>query len=615
VENMGDIFVVGKTNEKEVYVASLDREFVLNEYLIVADRKHKNPVGEIIDTQAYPMVTHDTFVPEAGIKESLKKVFNYSIGEEKIVYIGKLKLLKELQTPIEPHSKVMVPEFEDIERLLLPKQPKEGFLLGVIQGTQSIYEKIPEPFKNVVSMFESGKIVPQNGIPLVLDFRSFREYPHMGLFGGTGSGKTFGIRVLCEEIMMKGIPGIVFDPHYELSFSKPMDGLPKEHQYSFDNRYEIFEIGENVGINFADLSTGELISLLEFIADLSQPMRGAIETLHEPKDSFATLISRINKLKKAMETMEKPEREREKLPEEVVLLYAKYKDKVAGASTLQAVAWRLDQLQKTGIFDSDVSQVEAAILKKKLAVIRGRQEHLKMIASYLIGKLYRKRRLYKDWEQMNAGKRADGKQPPKFPPFFIIIDEAHRFAPNGEYMNPTKRILREIAQEARKYGVFEIFGTQRPALLDTTITSQLNTKIIFRTGIEADMKMIKTETNLNEKEVARLPDLSSGNAFISSPTLTKTMYIRFRATKTDSPHRTNPFDELSDFQNNEKLKEVLKRFLPLTDALIPKIHAQINHEMNKTISVKEIQEALEEMAQYGEVKKETSPFGSRYSVF
>lgn len=610
------LYVVGRTDEREVYVASLDRAFILNEYLLIQEKEHEIAIGEIIETYAYPSIAENTFPDELGIQQSIESLFTPEDLKDKTLYIGKLKLLAEYQTPITPHATLRVPEFHEIEKQLIPVSPNEGFTLGVIKGTESLYEKLPESLKDIAPLYHSKDrtIQKQNEVPFIFDFKTFKEYPHMGFFGGSGSGKTFGLRVLLEEMMKYRLPAIVFDPHYEMDFSTTMSGLDDKYQVHLTNQYEIFEIGKNVGINFTELSSDEIITLLEFIAEVSQPMKGAIEALHQQHDSFTTLISRVNKLKKAFENMEKPEREREDLKEDEALLYVKYKDMVAGATTLQAVSWRLDQLEKTGLFNYDIHEVESALLRRKMAVIRGKQRHLQMIASYLIGKLYYKRRYYKDWLQMYGYAYHDKNRPGKFPPFFVVMDEAHIFAPEGKYINPTKRILKEIAQEARKYGVIEIFGTQRPALLDKTITAQLNTKVIFRTGIKDDMEMIAKETNLNQEQIKRLPDLSSGNAFVSSATLSKTMYIQFRSTKTQSPHGKNPFDELEEFNQDEKLKEVLKGLLPLTDSSIPKVHSEINQKMRKSLSIKEIQEVLEEMVLCGEIQKEQSVFGSRYRL-
>ncbi len=135
-----------------------------------------------------------------------------------------------------------------------------------------------------------------------------------------------------------------------------------------------------------------------------------------------------------------------------------------------------------------------------------------------------------------------------FPPFIIVTDEAHNFAPKG-YDSPSKSILKEISQEGRKYGAFLILATQRPTLLDETITAQLNTKFIFRTVRASDIQTIKEETDITEEEARRLPYLrTGGDVFISEASLGRTVFARIRAANTTSPHRENPFDELKTKQ-------------------------------------------------------------------
>lgn len=605
-------YVVGKTYPHEVFVASKTKAFILDEYLIIEDGDRGNPIGEVVETYSYPIVEKDTFDTESAIYSSLESLG--LMNDSGTIYIGKLKILKELQTPIKTGASIRIPKFFEVEELLMPTEPSRGFTLGVVRGTDDLQGSLPDKVRNISPLYNSDKktILKQNGIPFILNHLKFSEYPHIGFFGGSGSGKTFGLRVLCEEIMEKSIPGIILDPHYELSFSTTMEGM-EELSGRYINKHEVFQIGENIGINFAELGTEELLSLLEYVADLSQPMVGALQELHQSKDSFTTLFNRVDNLRIAFENQDKLERDRETLSEDIIMLFARHRNKIAGTATLQALSWRLDQLNKTGIFNCDISLVEACILKRKLAVIRGKQKHLKMLSSYLINKLYRKRRDFKDWEQKNENRNSNDR-PQKFPPFFIIIDEAHEFADNSSKNTPIKRVLREISQEARKYGVFEVFGTQRPALLDTTITAQLNTKVIFRTGIDSDMQMIKTETNLNSAQVKRLPELESGNAFISSATLRKTMYIRFRATSTSSPHSKHPFEELDMFNTDSKLKEILIKFMPIQTDKLHEIHSDINNEIGKALSKNEIEEVLGEMVLEGLINKKASPFGDRYSI-
>ncbi|WCF11401.1 ATP-binding protein (plasmid) [Paenibacillus thiaminolyticus] len=598
-----EMFVVGRTTPRELMVASVERCFIADEYLVVNDHLSDHPVVEVVETKSYPNVTGTTFTSESGIYQSLLEL--KMIGTNADVHIAKVKVLDELEVPVTPHSRVSTPTFEDIENLLVPASQKDGAVLGVIKGTERIHNLLPEPLQSIAPLYQRGKgIIEQEGVPFILPIRAMREYPGVGLFGGSGSGKTFGLRVLCEEIMRYMIPGVALDPHYELQFDIPTNGLPGAQTMDFSNKHEVFQIGHNVGVNFAELNSEDLLSLLEFVGELTMPMRGALEAIHEKNDSFATLNKRVTELRDIFRKMEEPKRDRETIHRDEVWMHEKYKDKVAGTSTLQALSWRLDQLNNTGIFNSDISKVEACILKRKLAIIRGEVKLLRMLASYLFRKLYGKRRRYRDWSQKNQYKQSRD-MPQKFPPFFIIMDESHIFAPDGEKMNPTKSILREIAQEARKYGVYEVFGTQRPALLDKTIVAMLNTKFIFRTSIESDMRTIQTETNLTGEQVSRLPDLTTGNAFVSSATLKKTFYIRFRTTKTMSPHESHPFDELDEFDSTAKLKEVLLKCLPISTDQFFRKQSMINEEMERVVTLDEAISILEEMAEQKIVSKET----------
>ncbi len=136
----------------------------------------------------------------------------------------------------------------------------------------------------------------------------------------------------------------------------------------------------------------------------------------------------------------------------------------------------------------------------------------------------------------------------------IVTDEAHNFAPKG-YDAPAKSVLKEIAQEGRKYGVFLIFATQRPTLLDETITAQLNSKFVFRTVRGTDIQTIKEETDLTHDEGKRLPYLRSGDVFVSSAIMGRTMAVRIRLAHSASPHTLNPFDELKEM-NTTKIRSL-----------------------------------------------------------
>ncbi len=91
----------------------------------------------------------------------------------------------------------------------------------------------------------------QNGVPFIFDIRAMQQYPHIGVFGGSGSGKSFGLRVMLEELMKLHIPTLVFDPHFEMNFAAQAKGVTEVNSYQ--DRYIVVQIGQDVGVDFSAL--------------------------------------------------------------------------------------------------------------------------------------------------------------------------------------------------------------------------------------------------------------------------------------------------------------------------------------------------------------------------
>lgn len=175
------------------------------------------------------------------------------------------------------------------------------------------------------------------------------------------------------------------------------------------------------------------------------------------------------------------------------------------------------------------------------------------------------------------------------------------------------REFREIAQEGRKYGVFLVLASQRPALLDDTINAQLNTKIIFRTVRSMDLSVISEETDLGREEIRRLPYLPSGYSFISSPIVGRTVAVRIRAAKTRSPHQDNPFDELAAMADTRlgEFQSVLERYLPLNETYLNDVLQELeNRGIRMTRS--EVDSMLGQMVERGELIKDDTSFVTVY---
>ncbi|MGD0718032.1 MAG: ATP-binding protein [Thermoplasmata archaeon] len=77
----------------------------------------------------------------------------------------------------------------------------------------------------------------------------------------------------------------------------------------------------------------------------------------------------------------------------------------------------------------------------------------------------------------------------KIPPLFLVIEEAHNFAPQqGQVVS--SRILKTIASEGRKFGLGLCVVTQRPARIDKSVLSQCNTQLILQVTNPLDLRAI-----------------------------------------------------------------------------------------------------------------------------
>ncbi len=256
--------------------------------------------------------------------------------------------------------------------------------------------------------------------------------------------------------------------------------------------------------------------MLDASSPLTDAMNNVVDILFKRNDSYNSFYNRLKMLAEAQEegsldriqlridsADSNLEREGWLKRKELFLTY----DKTCPYNSVRGIIWRLNRLYNEGIFSKDIREIEDGLNMGKLIVIQGNTRILQVFSTYLLNNLYHRRRDYKDalYKKTTAE---------YFPPFIVVTDEAHNFAPKG-YDSPSKSILKEISQEGRKYGTFLILATQRPTLLDETITAQLNTKFIFRTVRASDIQTIQEETDITVEEARRLPYLRTGDVFIS----------------------------------------------------------------------------------------------------
>lgn len=607
--------VLGVTTTREVYIGSKEKNFRNNEFLIVEDPVQGDIIGEVVDSKTFnrfiPLDIGGDFI-DSDVLSSLGSM-GYDVGDE-TVYVAKLRFFEELLYPPLTGSDLRAPKFNEIKNLLIDTKPNNSLILGSIKNTDNIAEGMDDIYKNLFSTFENNDYLKQRELPYLFDYKSMHQYPHIGVFGGSGSGKSFGLRVVLEELMEMGVPAIVMDPHYEMDFSNNSEISDK----NYSDKFKCLEIGLHTGIKFQELQKRDLKNLLNAASPLTDSMKNVIDVMLAKGSSYESFKNKLDMLlegqeigsrdKIIAEIAAEPDTSKKNRLEEVLDVYERY-DKTCNSMSVRGVLWRLINLQNEGIFSHNIDELLDLLKRRKLVVLQGSTRMINVFSTYLLAKLYYLRKEYRDELYRNNAK-VD-----YFPPFVIITDEAHNFAPKG-FDTPSKSILREISQEGRKYGVFLILATQRPTLLDETITAQLNTKLIFRTVRASDIDTIKEETDLSTDETKRLPYLSSGDVFISSAKKGRTSFVRIRAANTVSPHTENPFDELEGHENEEyeKFFMDIKDLLPIDASNLSQVLMNYNKKSGENLSYDDLKNKLDELCQRDFIEKEDNFLTEMYKI-
>lgn len=594
------IKVVGKTNPYVIKIATDTEAFQIDNFYEILDEVNDNPICRIIKSESLSIET---------VRSTEREIYNdvsAYFPETKSIYIATAKVETYIKKPVLAGSDVRFPDFEKIKPFTVKSAIDESFVLGEINGTDVFMDTVPAEYRDLFMVRKDGKMVKQTSVPLLFDYKKLSEAPHIGLFGGSGSGKTFALKVIVEEIMKKQIPTILFDPHLEMNFKKARKNMPKELCHDFNTSFKIFTIGNNVGIDFAELSSNELLMILEFAGSVTEAMKTVLSELHSPGDSLVMLQSNIETLIKIKNLLDvHKDVSKLGLTSAEEALWRRCGNLVVNVSTLNGLLQRLISVKNEGIFECGINEIKRALLNKKTCVLRGEMKALNIVGSYLISQVYHTRKAYVDGKDVGVEKD-------KFPPFIVAMDEAHIFCPKTNESSPIKSILRTIAQEGRKYGAFEIMATQRPSLLDETIVAQMSTKFIFKLNIKEDLNSVEKETDLSREEIDRLPYINSGESFISSSIYGKTMSVLIRFNVTDVESKANPFNELEEETHNSLQDELLK-LLPIDNRSMPSVISSLKKSCNKDYTIAEITNELEELVKNGEVFKMKGPLGSTYT--
>jgi DNA helicase HerA-like ATPase len=113
-------------------------------------------------------------------------------------------------------------------------------------------------------------------------------------------------------------------------------------------------------------------------------------------------------------------------------------------------------------------------------------------------------------------------------PVFVLLEEAHHFAPSGTDVVSTT-ILKQVLAEGRKFGIGVGLISQRPGKLDADVLSQCQTQCIMRIVNEIDQKSVAAAIEgVGRDLLNNLPALSKGQVIVAGAAVNTPVICRVR---------------------------------------------------------------------------------------
>ncbi|MFH1972576.1 MAG: ATP-binding protein [archaeon] len=363
--------------------------------------------------------------------------------------------LRGMTYPFEPGTEVLLAEDELISKVLGLEGNENNAYVGILQG--------------------------RDKLKVYLDLNRILT-KHVNVLAKSGSGKSYNVGVLLEELLEKNVPIVILDPHGEystLKYPNPKDRdrmqmfaiEPKGYLEQIDEFSTEEKNAKPLKLNSKNLTSGELIKLLP--AKLSSTQQGilysALKNLGGKVD-FNELVFELE------------------------------------ASEDNSAKWTLinimEYLKKLKLFSDNPTLPGELVRPGKATIInlKGVAPEIQEIIVYkLVNDLFMERKKN------------------NIPPFFLVVEEAHNFIPERSFGEAkSSAILRQIAAEGRKFGLGLCVISQRPSRVDKSVLSQASTQIILKVTNPNDVRAVANSVEgITKDTVNEIQNLPIGTALVT----------------------------------------------------------------------------------------------------
>ncbi len=361
-----------------------------------------------------------------------------------------------------------------------------------VRDGSEVYNADSEFIKEVLGLNKEdglyiGLLDSYDMIKVKLDYKKLIS-KHLAVLAKTGAGKSYTLGVIIEELMEKGIPCLIIDPHGEYSSLR----LPNSNSEEIEmmDRYDIKPKG------YAD-------KIVEYSPNTeinkgARPLSISISSLTPQEIATLTPIkingTQLGLLYNAVNAVKRDN------PNYTLDDIRSHLDSI-NTNAKYGIYACFDFIENIGIFSNDSVKIEDIIYPNKVTLINLKgipPDIQQIITAKICNDIFEKR------------KRGE------IPPLFLIIEEAHNFCPERSFgESPSSYILRNIASEGRKFGLGLGVVSQRPARIDKNVLSQCSTQIIQKVTNPNDIKAISSSSeNISAEVVKDISTLPIGVALV-----------------------------------------------------------------------------------------------------
>lgn len=347
--------------------------------------------------------------------------------------------------------------------------PKQNVIMDVM-GLET------DPTKSLNLGTVAVSLIGEDKVPVRIKRNTIQRHIFIG--GTTGGGKSYGAKVLAEEIHKQKIPIVFFDTQYEFTpLSKALKG-------------EVLRPGDNYTIKLFSLSEAELLDL---IPTLKHELHVSILTraFLRLKEGAAPRQTNLGAFV--------PQRRNIGLEELITEIATVGSEMNVEQRTIDIVTDRTRHYLRSYNFIGEEFNWAGVLTPGSVTAIDCQGFSGQSLQLVLASTL-------RELSELRKNK--------KIFPFVIFVDEAHLFVPQDED-SPCKQIIRESVRIGRHYGICVVLITQSPVDIDKKAIRQCNTRLLF--AIESDqLQAIQgVRSDATQEMVDRLPKAPVGTCILT----------------------------------------------------------------------------------------------------